>query len=188
MKGIILAALSLVVSLLIGLAIYLGAFKSVQLAQESAGPFKLIYKKHFGAYHKIVPVIEEVEKWARANGESCRLSFGEYIDNVDTVAEDRLQSHGGCILEKAWMESLPQDFLYREIPARTYLIAEFEGAPSIGPMKVYPRAMDYIKEHRLSLDGAVIEIYEIVTVDGKSHVKTRYHFPVKIETAASSAN
>lgn len=176
MKGMIAAVLLFVVGLVIALYVHLGGFKSVTLTQTEEGPFKVISKQHIGAYHKIVPVIEEVEKWAKAHGETCHLSFGEYLDNVDTVPEDRLKSNGGCVVEKAWTSGLPEGFEYRELPRRQYIVAEFSGAPSIGPLKVYPKAQKEIKAKGLVLDGPVIEMYEIIPPKG---VKTRYYFPVK---------
>lgn len=175
MKSLIAATVIVILALALWVAYYLGAHKPVALTLEQAGPFRVVYQKHIGAYHKIVPAIEEVEKWARENNEPCRLSFGEYLDNVDTVAEDRLQSHAGCLVEKEWTSGLPEKFTYREIPERRYVVAEFEGAPSIGPMKVYPGAQEYIEESGLKSDGPVIEMYEIMP---NRMVKTRYYFPV----------
>lgn len=176
MKGIILFAVSLAGSVALGLAIYLGAFKDVKLADETYGPIQLVAKPHVGAYHKIVPVIEEVEKWARANGEACHLSFGEYLDEVETVPEDRLKSNAGCFVEKDWSAGLPDGFTYREIPKRRYVTAEFEGAPSIGPIKVYPKANEFIESKGLENDGPVMEVYEILP---EQKVRTKYFFPVR---------
>jgi AraC family transcriptional regulator len=194
MKYIILFAVLVVVGFTLSLLFRLGAFHAVTVAIGDQGPLRVIYKVHIGAYHKIVPVIEEVEKWAKANGEPCRISFGEYIDDPAISVEDRMHSNGGCIVEKAWPQAvgptdesaggtppgsagrLPPDFIYREIPSRTYVKAEFDGAPSIGPIKVYPRVKKFMKEKNLTPDGPVIETYEIMPGD---KVVTRYLFPAK---------
>jgi AraC family transcriptional regulator len=176
MKYIILFAVLVVVGFVLSLLFRLGAFHAVTVAIGDQGPLRVIYKVHIGAYHKIVPVIEEVEKWAKANGEPCRISFGEYLDDPANSVEDRMHSNGGCIVEKAWLSSLPPDFIYREIPSRTYVKAEFDGAPSIGPIKVYPRVKKFMKEQNLTSDGPVIETYEVMPGD---KVVTRYLFPAK---------
>jgi AraC family transcriptional regulator len=181
---VILASTLLIVLSLIGtLAMRLGAFKEVALHESEMGPYKLVFKPHLGAYHKIVPVIEEVETWTKKAGEPCRLSFGEYIDNPDTVSEDRLRSNGGCIVNKDIKELLggvharfPAEFAFRETDRHMYLVAEFDGAPSIGPIKVYPKAKTYMANHGLELDGSIFEIYEILA-DRK--VKTTYLFPIR---------
>ncbi len=165
-----------VVGLIASLMLRLGSFKEVSLSEGERGPFKQVFKKHVGAYHKIVPVLEEVETWAKANGEACRLTFGEFIDDPDLIAEDRLRSSAGCMVEKKWDLVLPAGFGYREIPAHLFVVAEFDGAPSIGPIKVYPRAKDYIAAHNYKQIGPTYEIYEILAPD---KVKTTYLFPVE---------
>ncbi len=163
--------------------IRLGSFKSVAISEAEEGPVKIVFKKHVGAYHLIVSVIEEVEAWAKANGESCHLSFGEYLDDPDKVIEDRLRSTGGCIVAKKWDFVLPEGFGYRELPRHLYVKAEFDGAPSIGPIKVYPRAKDYIESHGYQQVGPTYEIYEIISPE---KVKTTYWFPVALKTAKAT--
>ena len=176
MKGIIAFFIGVVISLIAVLLVRVGYFKPVTTEISESGPYQVVVKHHVGAYNKIVPVIEEVEKWARENGEPCTVSLGEYIDDPKTAEEDRLNSNGGCVVEKDWSKGLPEGFVVREIPRARYLIATFEGAPSIGPLKVYPAAMAEIEAKGLTLSGPVIEMY---TVLPKERVSTRYLFPVR---------
>lgn len=165
---------------------YTGAFKSVSVDIDERGPYTVVFKSHVGAYHKIVSTIEEVETWAKANGLKCRLSFGEYFDDPRSVEEGRLSSRGGCMIdplipdENAKLEklknNLPADFKVSEIPKSKAVVALFTGAPGIGPLKVYPKAEDYIVEHKLERQGSVIEIYEVF--DRKS-MQTTYIWPLK---------
>lgn len=175
MKGIVALLILTVVALLISLFFRVGAFKKVVISERNSGPYKTVFKKHLGAYHKTVTVIEEVEAWARKNGEKCELSFGRYFDDPDQTPEDRLHSFGGCVVEKPWLQGLPPEFEYAELESRPYVIAEFSGAPSIGPFKVYPRVKSYLANHNLRQDGAVIEIYHVKPED---QVETTYLFPV----------
>jgi hypothetical protein len=163
------------------LAYYLGAFKPVALSEQSRGPFIIIYKDHVGPYHKTVSVITEVEKWAQDKGLGCKLSFGEYPDDPETVEEARLKSRGGCLYDKAGFtlpKELPAGFHSAEIPARDYVIAIFNGSPGIGPMKVYPQVMDYMREKKLKQSGAVIEVYEIHSRTERNSMTTTYLFPI----------
>ncbi|MEK7357621.1 MAG: GyrI-like domain-containing protein, partial [Bdellovibrionota bacterium] len=150
--------------------------KEVTIEVSEQGPYKVVSHEHTGAYHLIAPVILDVEKWAKANGESCRFSFGEFLDDPKVVDEDRLKSSGGCVVEKDWSTGLPAGHVYREISRRTYLVAKFDGAPGIGPMKVYPRAMRAIEERGKKLEGPVIEMYEVLPGD---QVITTYLFPIQ---------
>jgi AraC family transcriptional regulator len=176
MKSILGITFLAVLALIAVLLIRLGAFKDVLVTRGEAGPFLVVSKHHNGAYHKIVSVIEEVEAWAKKNGEPCRLSFGEYLDNVDLVEEDRLQSNAGCVVKKTWKNGLPEGFIFREWPKRQYVLAEFSGAPSIGPQKVYPKAKEFMVLNHLSADGPVVEMYEILP---EQKILTKYYFPVK---------
>lgn len=165
---------------------YTGAFKSITLGVDQRGPYTILYKQHVGAYHKIVSVIEEVETWAKKNGLKCRLSFGEYFDNPAIVEEGRLQSRGGCLidpLEKSDNDvfekiksMLPEDFKADVIPESKAVVALFTGAPGIGPLKVYPKADEFIQKGQLKKKGPVLEIYEIF--DNKS-MQTTYIWPIE---------
>ncbi len=154
---------------------YLGAFKPVIISQKNAGPFHVVYKTHVGAYHKIVPLIEEVEKWAKAQGLDCHLSFGEYLDDPKQTEEVRLRSHGGCLIEKP-LDALPEGFEQKTIPEKEYVTAVFEGSPGIGPLKVYPKVFQYIEDQKLSREESVIEVYEVHSAESMT---TTYYFPLK---------
>lgn len=164
---------------------YTGAFKTVTISQDERGPYQILFKNHVGPYHKIVSVIEEVETWARANSLKCRLSFGEYFDDPRAVEEGRLNSRGGCIIEASTGETvtleklksnLPPEFQISEIEKTKAVVALFTGAPGIGPMKVYPKAEDYISDNKLTRKGSVIEVYEVFD---KRSMQTIYIWPIK---------
>lgn len=156
---------------------YTGAFKKVLIATDTRGPYNIIYKDYVGPYHKIVSTIEEVETWAKSQGLKCRLSFGEYFDNPDQVEEGRLRARGGCLVEaeEKTPATLPNTFQSGVIPSMKAVVALFDGAPGIGPIKVYPKAADYIIENKLIKKGSVLEIYEIF--DSRS-MQTTYIWPV----------
>lgn len=164
---------------------YTGAFKSVDIAQDTRGPYTIIFKEHVGAYHQIVKKIEEVETWSRAQGFNCRLSFGEYFDNPRLVEEGRLRSRGGCLIDLSLpneallyekiKSELPDDFKTAVIPANPSVVALFTGAPGIGPLKVYPKAEDFIAENKLIKKSNVIEIYEVFN---QNSMQTTYIWPI----------
>ena len=164
---------------------YTGAFKAVTVAQDKRGPYTLIYLEHLGPYHKIVEKIQIVEKWAQENGLKCRLSFGEYFDNPRLVEEGRLTSRGGCLIDplvKAELETyekiktqLPPDFKTEILPQTDAVVALFDGAPSIGPMKVYPAIEDFIAENDLKKKSSILEIYEVFS---QNAMHTTYIWPI----------
>lgn len=159
----------------------LGAHLPVKVEKINEYPqVALLYKAHIGAYHKINDVIVEVEQWALEQNLPCKRTFGEYLDDPKTQEEARLRSHGGCVLDgiqsvTMTKEALPGGYIMRTLESRPYVKAEFEGAPSISPFKVYPKAMEFIEENRLEVKGAVLEIYSF---QGERKALTEYLFPV----------
>lgn len=158
------------------LTFYLGAFKPVVIAEKTAGPFILLYKEHTGPYHKIVPIIQEVETWAKENELDCRLSFGEYLNDPSMIEEARLRSRGGCVLPQQPAMAVPKGFKVELTPEKKYVTAVFEGSPGIGPMKVYPKIFTYFENQKLAREEAVMEVYEIFP-DNK--MTTTYYFGVR---------
>lgn len=177
MRRVIITTFLAVVVFAVFLYFRLGMNKPVELSAKEQGPFATLYLEHTGPYYKIAEKIDTVEAWAKANSVSCAKTFGEYIDDPKTVAEDRLQSRGGCIIDKL-PEGVTQqeDMKLGEIPKRDYLSAVFRGAPSVGPYTVYPKAFDWMKENSRTLDGPVVELY---TVLNEKEVLTEYLFPIK---------
>lgn len=108
-------------------------------------------------------------------GIKCERTFGEYLDDPAKVEESRLRAIGGCVVNQD-VTDLPEDFFFRSIQARPVLKAEFRGAPSIGPFKVYPKAMDHIASHRLKMAGPPLEIYQSLP-DGE--YLTEFLFPLE---------
>jgi AraC family transcriptional regulator len=167
---------------------HLGGWKEVSVAKTQYSELYMLSKSHMGPYHKIVPVIQEVETWAKANSIECKKSFGEYLDKPDQVEEIRLRSKGGCLLSAAEFEqlknlgtentrfkiNLPEGFELSHRPAAEYIVASFEGSPGIGPMKVYPKVEQFMTANNLKSASSSIEIYEIK--DGPRNMTTTYLF------------
>lgn len=178
MRKIILAVVVVILGFIGYMAYYLGYFLPVEISDETTGPFHLLAKAHTGAYHKIVPVIEEVEKWGKSHGFKCNLTFGHYIDDPTKVEEERLRSEGGCIVNEheAPLDDLPEGFSLKELPAGLFVKAIFQGSPGIGPFKVYPMLTRHIEEKQYKESGwGVLEVYE---VHGPTSMTTTYYFPV----------
>lgn len=175
-------AILLIAALVFSIMSRLGSFKDVEIRHnKTTESFLLLSRDHLGPYHKIASVISDVEKWARENGESCELTFGEYYDNPEHNDEDRLRSRGGCILSnaekaEALKKVLPEGTTISKLEITESLDALFEGSPAIGPQKVYPRAEETMKSLDLVSSGPVVEIYEVLS---PTTGRTRYLFPVK---------
>ena len=157
---------------------HLGAFKPVNLVEKQVGPLQLIYKSHVGPYHKIVSTLDEVEKWAKENHVPCAQTFGEFLDNPNTVEEGRLRANCGCVVSFDAQTSpltLPENFSSKIIPMKNYLTVEFEGSPGIGPIRVYPKATDYFAAKNKVISGPVIEVYKVLS---ETAMITTYLFPM----------
>jgi hypothetical protein len=170
----------ILVATIIGMVLFvllrLGAFKEVHITEMAEGPFFQVYQKHLGPYHLIVPKMEEIEVWLKKNKFDCDcpMTFGEYLDDPEQVDADRLQSYAGCIVPSDMSkEKMPEHFLFREVPRRNYVTATFQGAPSIAPYKVYPKAFRYFEERKnKKFSGPITEIYKPRRI-----FETEYLFP-----------
>lgn len=184
-------AVLILVGVVVSIMTRLGSFKPVAIEHvPMTGPMWLLSKDHLGAYHKIAAMISEIESWSRANGEPCKLTFGEYTDNPEQTDEDRLRSRGGCIISdeshaKALQAlSLPQGVSVTSYTIPDALTATFEGSPSIGPLKVYPQVFAQMASLDLRSSGPIFEIYELLSA---TTGRTRYIFPVASTRDASRA-
>ncbi|MGZ3770591.1 MAG: AraC family transcriptional regulator [Bdellovibrio sp.] len=178
MKYVLFFVLVAIISFSLFLANYLGAFKGVDISIAQQGPLKTVYMEHVGPYHKVNKIIEKVETYMKSRGITCGRTFGEYLDDPQTVEEARLRSKVGCIVENP-PPNLPEELKVGEIPARKYVVAVFTGSPGIGPLKVYPRVSDFMVKNNLKQTGAVVEIYEIQSIKEKNAMTTTYLFPVQ---------
>jgi AraC family transcriptional regulator len=157
----------------------LGAYKPVKIEYSEYPELFLLYKEHMGPYHKINETIEQVEQFATLNHIPCLKTFGEYLDDPRQVEERRLRSNGGCVLNSTMVvdPALLKDteIKFKHIDRKKYVLATFDGAPSISPIKVYPKVENFISEHKLQNLGTTFEIYSILS---SSEAHTEYLFPV----------
>ncbi len=154
------------------LANYLGAFKSVLIEEKISGPFHFLYKSHVGPYHKINEILAEVENWAKQNQLNCQKTFGEYLDNPETVDEKRLRANVGCLIDQPLLDA-PEGLQQKTLQARKFVTAKFEGASSIGPLKVYPRVKEYFRKMNYQFPETSIEVYQI---HSQNAMTTEYFF------------
>lgn len=171
------ATILILASILVFVYFRTGLHKEVEISSGFQGPFVLVYKTHTGPYHKIVPVIEEVEAHFDQQDQPCPMAFGRYLYNPSRVDQDRLKSHGGCafVSPKPELRKLIEDsgFEYEDLPAKEYVVASFEGSPSMGPIRVYPRVEQWLQKYGYSRKEPVIELYQTT---GEDAVRTRYLF------------
>lgn len=158
-RTVALYSLACIVAFFGYLYYHLGLQKPVEITQSRRGPMWLLYKAHRGAYHEIAPVIQEVELWATGHNVPCPKTFGEYLDDPSAVDQDRLRSHGGCVVPFQVTSDLPDGLEQREMSEAEFITAQFSGSPAAGPLKVYPAVRKYAEEHRIRLAGPVFEFY-----------------------------
>lgn len=173
----IMILVSMMGAVVLSIATYLGGFKSVEFAIEDRPELILLYAEHTGAYHKIVPQLEEIEAWAKANNISCSKTFGRFLDNPETTEEIRLRSETGCLIDNADALAAIAEVPYKvqKLPPHEVLRGRFDGAPGLGPLKVYPKAKDWFLENSFEMETEVIEFY---TLQPDGGVVTEYDFPI----------
>ena len=175
-KHFIFATLLGIVILAFIAMVQMGLLKPVTITHVEAGPFRLLYKDHVGAYHKVGEAIVAVETFAKEKQIKCERSFGLYMDDPAVVEQARLRSRGGCVIDQAPEIALPEDIKIQEIPRSKFVQGEFGGSPRIGPLRVYPKLLAEISEKKLATaKWGVMEIYEI----SADSIQTKYLFPLE---------
>jgi AraC family transcriptional regulator len=149
----------------------LGGYKTIEVSIKPLPAMYLLYKEHLGPYHEIEATIEEIELWAKTHNISCTETFGKFIDDPRTTDERHLRAHVGCVSMTPLTD--PGPYTVENLAAQNYVWAEFDGAPSIGPLKVYPKIHDFIASHHLKPSQSPIEIY---IVKNGGQVITQYLF------------
>ncbi len=177
---------SIMSGILLLLITHLGVFKSVKFHEASLGNLQFAYLNHIGPYHKIVGTLEEVEDFFLKAKLDCSKSFGRFIDDPKLVDENHLKSQVGCKIEQKISNSdlnflKANNIKILNLEPQKYIKAEFAGAPSIGPFKVYPKITKWIKKNNKSLSGPIIEVYKRDSLQKNKDKKitTSYLFPVK---------
>ena len=137
--------------------------------------FSLLYQTHIGPYHKINEALTEVEQWAEQKNRDCSLTFGRFLDDPHSVEHDRLRSQVGCLsLLPNYFNKNTEPYSNAQLPSREYLVLEFQGSPSLGPLKVYPKATQWLEANNRTTSEPVIETYKV----HDDSVTTQYFFPL----------
>ena len=167
----------MIISFVLYLMTYLGVWKDVELSTINQTALKTVYVEHIGPYHKISKQLAKVEAYMASLNRPCGRTYGQYFDDPQFVEEARLKSFVGCVIEGE-VPPLVEGLIVGEVPKGEYVQAVFTGSPGIGPLKVYPKVNDYMEKNNLKQNGALIEIYEIHSIQEKNAMTTTYLFPV----------
>jgi len=91
------------------------------------------------------------------------MAFGRYLDDPKVVEHDRLRSHGGCLVQGGALNpsiSLPEGLKSESLLTKEYVLATFNGSPSIAPFVVYPKVTKWFDKYGYKMSGPVIETYK----------------------------
>ncbi len=160
----------------ISIMIYrLGFFKDVKLERVSGKSFQLLYKQHLGPYHKVIDDLKFVENWAKKNKVKCETTFGEYLDNPDNTAPERLRANVGCLVKSKPLVELTDNLKFKIHSHSAFVKATFLGSPAIGPLKVYPKANEWAQKNKVQFERGVIEVY----LPKNDEMLTEFYFPIQ---------
>lgn len=157
---------------------YLGAYKDAEIYITETPPIFLVYKEHVGAYHQTSFIIEQVEKTLKEVGISCKKTFGLFIDSPDEVVETDLRFWAGCAFEEFNQKKLPKGIQLARIQKQVKTLqANFNGSPTLGPIRVYEPAKKWLQDGESLFPS--LEFYTF-TNDGK--LETHYLFSIPMPT------
>lgn len=149
---------------------------------EPLGPYNTLYKEVVGPYHEVASHIIEIEDFVKSKGVICIRTFGQYLDDPQSVDHERLRSHVGCLFDPAEdlsfvinsQEYKDKNLRNGRIEMPSYIEGRFEGSPAMVAFKVYPKIFKFAEQKQLNIaEQTALEIYE---VKSNSKVLTRVIF------------
>lgn len=139
-----------------------------------------MYEEFTGAYKDTGPVFDRVYKALQKEGINTTRGLGIYFDDPRKVAEEKLRSHCGSIIEEKDLpkfEKVKAKFKVVTIKKSKSVFVEFPIKTAlsymVGPMKCYPALSKYVKEKGYGMSGNAYELYDMPAK------KTFYVFPIK---------
>lgn len=167
----ILLAIAAIITVLVvaaaGFLWYMGVFINVKASEMNVGPYTYVYERFVGPYKDSGAVFGKVYKELLADGVKTDRAIGIYYDNPKKVPAKELRSDCGCIINEEDFPMLPrllEKYQAKTLPAGKRLAAEFPYrnrlSYMIGPMKVYPVLMKYVREKGLKVSQAC-EVYDM---------------------------
>ena len=173
-KGGYMKILSIAAVIVVALAVaaagflaYMGVFTEIKASEMNVGPYTYVYERFVGPYEDSGAVFSKLYKSLLADGIKTGRAIGIYYDNPKKVPAKELRSDCGCIINEKDFPVLPrllEKYQAKTLPAGKRLAAEFPYrnrlSYMIGPVKVYPVLMKYVREKGLKISSA-IEIYDM---------------------------
>ncbi|MGJ4746203.1 GyrI-like domain-containing protein [Leptospira sp. SA-E8] len=166
----------------IGYFYYLGAFDTIQVKEETLGPFYVLSHDRVGNYRNVGETFEAIQKEFPEKGIKNYKLFGIYKDNPNTVPEEKLRCEVGALFSEPIADiptglSLP--LKYRTIEKKKYLTVDFPLKSFIsiflGIFKVYPVLFEACKQRGCDLEHKPsMEIYEPIV-----EKNTKYLLPLE---------
>ena len=141
-KYFVLLVLLTIAGLIFSLVQYLGFLKPVDVAIQTDGPVHFVFERKIGPYHEISDRMDAIARIIKAEGLNCKQSIGRFLYDPNKVEQDRLRADIGCVIPADYDGKIPEVLKRDSIPKREYVIGKFDGSPSLGAIKVYPKAQE----------------------------------------------
>lgn len=140
--------------LLAGIGLWLvGFFQKVEVVEREAGNYVVAGMEFTGPYHKVGPVMQNVDSLIRGLSIECEKGFGIYYDNPKTTPEDKLRSFVGNVIPESDSSRiaalLEAGLRVDSIQSAPSLVVELTTRNSmaymVGPVKAYPALTKHLE-------------------------------------------
>lgn len=171
----------LVISVLLeGFLWYMGMLTPVKPYEAKMGPYTIAYESYVGPFSKIGPVFARVNSTLKSAGVTPSLGLGIYYDNPSKVAQNKLRSDCGAVIDAKDTSKLSKaktNLKVKKIEQKNCIVAEFPLKNMLsymfGPMKAYPVMSKYAADKGYKV-GRTYELYD--------EVKGKMFFVMEIES------
>ena len=151
----------------LGLAIYLSAFSEITVTEGEMGPYKLVYKEYIGSYKEVGAIMDDLYLDLFVEGIKTSRQMGIYKDDPAFVAEEKLRSTVGVIIESVdykKIEEIKEKYNILDLKKIDSFIIEFPYKNKlsilVGTYKVYPVINEYMTIHGYK-KTEIMELYDI---------------------------
>jgi hypothetical protein len=151
-----------------------GALAPVNITDEFAGPFFVVYEDNIGSYGLLGEKIKDVQKTLTDGNTPFTDGIAVIGSDPISTPPDQLQSIGGVIVSGP-ITITDQKLGQKIIVYDHYAVATFNGVPMLGLNHIYPKVYEWAKTNGKTIGWPAVEIH---TGNGfKKQIK--YMFPIK---------
>ena len=130
-----------------------------QMALVDLPAMQIVYVDHAGRYQQVAQWLSDFIQAAKQDRIYCHDLWVQYLDNTRLVAEDKLRSRAGCVVD-AIPQPLPPGLQSKTIPAHAYVQAEITSNSQLVMMENASSLVLFAQQNGMLPSGIVMTLFD----------------------------